>query len=91
MGDSEQPAPRPVWVRLAARQATQRGTALIQVRILVLLTGIMLAVGATASGSRSWLGEVTMFWGLISACLGACGAAWTWLAIRWVDRNSKWG
>jgi hypothetical protein len=27
---------------------------------------------------------------LAVACLGAAGALWTWLAVRWVDRNGKW-
>ena len=90
MADEERHERRPLWVRFAAREGTKRQTAVVQVGGFVLLTGIGLLVAAIESGSSSFLGGLALPLGLAEACLCAGAALWSWLAVRWVDRNSKW-
>jgi hypothetical protein len=90
MADMERHERRPLWVRIAARAGTKRQTALVQVGGLVLLAGIGFLVAAVESGSSSFLGRLGLLLGLAGAGLCAGAALWSWLAVRWVDRNSKW-
>jgi hypothetical protein len=91
MADVQKQERRPLWVRLAARAGTKRQAVLVQVGCLILLTGIGRLVAATESGSSSFLGAVALPLGLAGAVLCGGAALWSWLAVRWVDRNSKWG
>ena len=59
--------------------------ALYQVGVLILLTTTGLLVATFESG------PVSLIVGLSAAVLGAGAALWSWLAVRWVDQNSKWG
>jgi hypothetical protein len=90
MADVERRDHRPLWVRVAARAGTKRQTVLVQIGLCVLLAGIGLLGAAIESGSNSFLGSLTLPGGLAVASLGAGAALWLWLAVRWVDRNSKW-
>ena len=90
MAAEERHKSRPLWVRFAARDRTKRQTAVVQVGGFVLLTGIGLEVAAIESGSSSLLGGLALLLGLAEACLCAGAALWSWIALRWVDRNSKW-
>jgi hypothetical protein len=90
MADRERHELRPLWVRIAARQGTRRPVSLIQVGIFGLLACIGLGTAVIESGSSSILGALALSLGLALACLGAAGAVWCWLAVRWVDRNGKW-
>jgi hypothetical protein len=91
MADIERHKHRPLWVRLVAREGTKRQTALVQLGCLVLLTASGLLTAAVASGSTAILGALALRLGLAEAGLAAALALWFWLAVRWVDRNSKWG
>ena len=91
MADVQQQERRPLWVRLAARAGAKRQTIMVQVGGFVLLTGIGLLVAALESGSSSFLGALALPLGLAGAVLCGGAALWSWLAVRWVDRNSKWG
>ena len=93
MADVQRHEHRPLWVRLAVREGTKRKTALGQIVALVLLTCMCIGhlVTANESGSDSFLGALALPLRLASAGLCAAAALWSWLAVRWVDRNSKWG
>jgi hypothetical protein len=82
---------RPKWVRLAVPAGTKRQVAKVQIGCIVLITGIGLLVTALGSGSSSFLGAVELPVGLGLAVMGGGAALWSWLAVRWVDRNGKWG
>ncbi len=86
----EERGERPLWVRFAAREGTKRQTAVAQVAGLVLLSCIGFLVEAIESDSNSIMGAVALPLGLIVAGLCAGAALWSWLAVRWVDRNSEW-
>jgi len=90
MADDKWHERRPLWVRFAAREGTKRQTAVGQVGGFVLLTGIGLSMAAIQSGSNSFLGGLALPLGMVEACLCAGAALWSWLAVRWVDRNGKW-
>ncbi len=83
--------PRPLWVRFGAREGTKRQTALTQVGGFVLLTCVGILVAGIESGGNSMMGSLALPVALGGA--GVCGVAalWSWLVVRWVDRNSKWG
>jgi hypothetical protein len=77
---------RPFWVRLlvrrAAREAAQKRCA-----TFAALAPLFLALGVF------WVlvEKPTLGWVKIcGACLLAGGAAWTTLAIRWLDRHQGW-
>jgi hypothetical protein len=72
------------------REGMKRSAALALVSLFGVLAGIGLLVVAIESGSSSFLGTLALPVGLGGACLWATGGLWVWLAVRWVDRNSKW-
>jgi len=90
MADEDRHGTRPLWVRVLLGEGTKRSAALAQVSIFVLIACIGLLTGANESASSSVLGAVALPLGLASACLGAIGAVWCRLAVRWVDRHGKW-
>jgi hypothetical protein len=97
MADERQQEPRPLWVRCVAREGTMRNAARTQVRIYLVLAicGLLVACSALLRAALpveggAFLIENRLPLGLAGACLGAAGAIWCWLAIRWVDRNGKW-
>jgi hypothetical protein len=90
MSDEEWQEKRPLWVRLVARKETKRSAVWFSITILGLLAGIGLLMAAIESGSSSLLGAVALPLSLAGACLCAALALWCWLAVRRVDRNSKW-
>jgi hypothetical protein len=91
MVDEERHEPRPLWVRLVMREEMKRSAALVLASIFGLLTFcIALADTLIWSSGSYFLGSLALPLGLVSACLGAAGALWCWLALRWVDRNGKW-
>jgi len=90
MADARRHEHRPLWVRIAVRQGTKRQTVVVQVRTFVLLAGIGILVAAIESGSHSFLGSLALPFGVVGACLCAGAALCSWLAVRWVDRNSQW-
>jgi peptidoglycan/LPS O-acetylase OafA/YrhL len=81
---------RPLWVRAAARKGTMRRTVRLQILSMVLMAAVGLAVAGIEAGSDSLLGRLAFPLGLTSGCIAACAALWSWLALRWVDRNDKW-
>ncbi len=80
----------PLWVRMAVRKGWRRRTAVGQVVMCALLTGLGLLLVGSASGSSSFLGALALPIGLAGAGLCAAMALWSWLAVLWMDRNSKW-
>jgi hypothetical protein len=90
MAAEERLEPRPLWVRVVTREATKRPAAQVQACIFAFIACIGLLTAAIESASTSILGALAMPLGLAGACLGAVGAIWCWLAVRWVDRNGKW-
>ena len=82
--------PRPLWVRWVVRAEMKRTAALALVSMFGLLTAIGLLAAAIESASSSFLGALAVPIGLAGAGLCAAGAVWSWLAVRWVDRNGKW-
>ena len=90
MADEERHEPRPLWVRVVARDRTKRTGALAQVSAFGLIACIGLLTVVIKSPSSSLLGAIALPFGLVGGCLGVIGAIWTWFAVRWVDRNGKW-
>ncbi len=90
MAAEENPERRPQWVRLVMRESMKRSAALPLAGLFVLLTCLGLLAVAIELGSSSFLGALALPVGLTGACICAAGAVWSWLAIRWVDRNGKW-
>lgn len=90
MADEKRHEPRPLWVRMVVRDTMKRPAALVVVGIFVLLACCCLLAVAIESASSSELGAIALPLGITATCLSGIGAVWCWLAIRWVDRNSKW-
>jgi hypothetical protein len=97
MPDAQQQVARPLWVRCVARDGTKRTAARNQVRIYVMLMLCGLGWACVGLFHKIIPVETDFFlianrlpFGLTMACLGAAGAIWCWLAVRWVDRNGEW-
>jgi hypothetical protein len=81
---------RPLWVRFAARKGTKRPTVRLQILSTALIAAVGLAVAGIEAGSDSLLGRVAFPLGLAVSCFAAGATLWSWLSLRWVDRNAKW-
>jgi hypothetical protein len=79
--------PRPVLVRAVVGQSSSRRKVQSQLAFLVLISGICLAL-TTLLASRIQVAFVLM-WGATAFLAG--GAIWIGLAMRWIDRNGRWG
>ena len=79
--------PRPVWVRAVVGQSASRQKVQSQLAFLVLISGVCLALTALLA-SRIEVAFVLM---LVATAFLAGGAIWIGLAIRWIDRNGRWG
>ena len=103
MADEPRLEPRPLWVRCVAREGTKRPAAKAQIRVYatigcigLLYTSVGVARSQAVAAGYEWpagdsfLGVNKLLFGLIGVFLGAGGALWCWLAIRWVDRHGKW-
>jgi hypothetical protein len=88
MSDVEQSKPRPRWVRFAAPAGWTRRQAFGGMISNAIWMGICLFF--VVGRSDSILGQVGLVVGLACVCLLLGLLVWTWLAIRWVDRNDEW-
>ncbi len=92
--------PRPLWVRGIAPDGTKRSVAVAQTSTFIGIFGLgllMVCIGvvkhlsdAIVRESGSLFGANKLSIGLTLAFLGAAGAIWSMLAVRWVDRNGNW-
>jgi hypothetical protein len=87
MAASESYQQYPLWVRMAVRQGTKRSVAMSIVFSSIVLVGGTLLSAASELGN---LGPVALTLGLGGPAVGAACALWSWLALRWVDRNGSW-
>jgi hypothetical protein len=88
MSGEEQSKLRPRWVRFAApaKSTRREATGGMMSTAILLAMCLLFMVGR----SDSLLGQVGLVVGMASVCLLLGLLVWTWLAIRWVDRNDKW-
>ena len=90
MIENERHERRPLWVSLVLRERMKRPAAKTMIGVFGLLFGLAVLTAAVESESSSVLGTLALPIGLAGAGLSAAGAIWSWLALRWVDRNGTW-
>jgi hypothetical protein len=78
-------------VRIAVGRASTRRAAFSQVATLGLICLLALCVAGVESASDSLLGRVAFSAALAAAAVNLVLALWVWRAVRWVDRNGRWG
>ncbi len=85
--------PRPWWVRFAVGRASTRKTALFTnftimgCNLLLLLFCII----GLLTASEALFGTIALVVALAATASEVILILWTWLAVRWMDRNGQWG
>jgi hypothetical protein len=100
MANGDRNRPRPLWVRGVVPGGTKRSAAVAQTTSFIGIFGIglfLVCLGvfkhlsdAVVRESGSLIGANKLSFGLAFVFLGAAGAIWSMLAVRWVDRNGNW-
>jgi hypothetical protein len=78
-------------VRIAVGRASTRRAAFFQLAFVGLLFLLTLCLAGLQPVGESPLGKVVFSLWLTAAVLNLAVALWVWRAIRWVDRNDRWG